>query len=69
MSVKTDESAVVVEDVSLSHGEFVIHAAGAGELVVPHKSLDVSVEKMETSEEEERAANPEQVRIEPFVAR
>ena len=52
MSVNTVES-VSVEGVSSSQREFVIHVAEAGGLVVPPNPLNVTVAKMERSEEDE----------------
>ena len=64
MSVNTDESVVVMEDVSSSQGESVTHVVGATELVFPVNTFGVPVGKIEKSEEEKRAVSPEQVRNE-----
>ena len=64
LSVKTEESFVVVEDVGSSQGEFVTQVAGAGEREFSHNPRDVPVETLQRSAEKVKLENPESVRIE-----
>ena len=64
LSVKTEESVVVVEDVGSSQGESVTQVAGPGEKEFSRNPLYVPVEKLQRSEEKSRLENPESVRIE-----
>ena len=64
LSVKTEESIVVVGDVGSSQGESVTQVAGAGEREFSRITRDVPVEKLERCEEEVRSESPESVRIE-----
>ena len=64
LSVKTEKSVVVVEDVGSSQGESVTQVAGAEEREFFSETRDVPVEKLEISEEEARLENPELVSLE-----
>ena len=64
LSVKTDESVVVVEDVGSSQGESVTQVAGAGEREFSTKTRDDPHEKLERSEGKSRLENLESVPIE-----
>ena len=63
MSVDTEESVVVVEDVGSSQGESVAQVVGAGERELSTKTRDVPLEKLEISEGKSRLENLESVRI------
>ena len=60
--MNTEESVVVVEDFGSSQGESVIHVAGDDERELSPNRRDVSVEKLERSEEESRLAHTESFR-------
>ena len=64
LSVKTEESVVVVEVVVSCQGESVNQVAGAGELEFSTKTREVPLEKLERSEEKSRLENPESVSLE-----
>ena len=64
LSVETDESVVVAEDVGSSQGDFVTQVAGASERELSTKTGDVPLEKLERSEEKSRMENLESTRIE-----
>ena len=64
LSVNTEESVVVVEDVDSSQGESVTQVTGAGERELSTKTRDVPIEKLERSEGKSRLENLESVRIE-----
>ena len=63
LSVNTEESVVVVEDVGSSQGESVTQVAGAGKREFYRSPRHVPVEKLVRSEEKARFENPESVRI------
>ena len=63
LSVNTEESVVVVEDVGSSQGESVTQVAGAGERELSTKTRDVPLEKLERSEGKSRLENLESVPI------
>ena len=50
LSVNTEESVVVVEDVGSTQGESVTQVVGAGEREFSTKTCDVPLEKLEKSE-------------------
>ena len=64
LSVKTEESVVVVEVVVSSQGESVTQVAGAGEREFSAKTRDVPLEKLERSDEEANLENSESARTE-----
>ena len=64
LSVNTEESVVVVEDIGSSQGESVTQVAGAGERELSAKTHDVPLEKLERSEGKSRLENLESVPIE-----
>ena len=64
LSVKTEESVVVVEVVVSSQGESVTQVGGAGERKFSSKNCDVPLEKLERSDEEASMENPESIRVE-----
>ena len=64
LSVNTEESVVVVEDVGSSQGESVTQVAGAGERELSTKTRDVPLEKLERSEGKSTLENLESVPIE-----
>ena len=64
LSVKTEESVVVGEDVGSSKCEFVTQVPGASEREFSRNPRDVPVEKLQRSAKKARLENPESVRIE-----
>ena len=64
LSVRREESVVVVENVGSSQSEFVTQVAGAGEREFSGNPRDVPVETLQRSEEKVSLENPESVRIE-----
>ena len=64
LSVRREESVVVVEDVGSSQGESVTQVAGAGERELSTKTRDVPLEKLERIEEKSRLENLESVPLE-----
>ena len=64
LTVRTEDSVVVVENDGSSQGEFVIQVAGAGERDLSCKPRYVPVETLQRSEEKSGLENPESVRIE-----
>ena len=64
MSVITEESVMVVEDIGSSQGDSTIVVAGAGHRELSSNPLDVPFEKLARSEEDARVASPDRVRSE-----
>ena len=62
--VQTEESVVVVEGVSSYQVESVIYVARAANLLISRNPLDAHIDKLQKSDEGERAASEEHVRIE-----